>query len=94
MGDVGEMWREERKAYKIRRDARIERWKKTMEWLKANGLVVEFLTEYQVRINGMLDLYIVHGRYHNIKFNRRGNFSNIKKLIEETFPGITLKDTL
>lgn len=93
MSDIGEMWEQERKDYKLRRDKRLERRKRTMEWLQSNGCHLKWLSDYQVRINGKLDLYLVNGRYHDIEKNKRGDFSNIKKLIESTFPGITLKDT-
>lgn len=40
--------------------------------LRNFGKKVTELTPYQFRINGIIDLYPVHGRFHNIKTGKRG----------------------
>lgn len=92
MSDVGDMWREEREAYKKRRDTRVKRREASIHWLIINGVEVKTFTDIHVRLNGALDLYLVNGRYHHLPSNTRGSFSNIKRLMERFFPGIQLKD--
>jgi hypothetical protein len=41
------------------------------------------LTDYQYRINGILDLFPIHRRFHNIKTNKRGNYKTIIQIINE-----------
>lgn len=41
--------------------------------LTARGYIVKKLSDYQFRINGVLDLYPVNMRYHNIKTQERGD---------------------
>ena len=38
-------------------------------------LDVRKLTDFQFRVDGRLDLYPIHRRWHDIKTNRRGTYS-------------------
>jgi hypothetical protein len=38
---------------------------------------VKYLTEYQWRINGTIDLYVVNRRYHDLKSNKRGSYQDM-----------------
>jgi len=42
--------------------------------LSENGYTVIKLTDYQFRINGILDLYPTHRRWHDLKTNKRGEY--------------------
>lgn len=46
------------------------------------GYVVKKLTDYQFRINGLIDVYPIHKNYHILKSNKRGTYLNIKTFIQ------------
>lgn len=43
--------------------------------LEELGYTVERKTEYQFRINGVLDIYPTNAKFHNIKTGKRGSFA-------------------
>lgn len=49
--------------------------------LIAKGHRVQFLTPWQVRIDGRFDLFWQAKRYHDIKENRRGDYHDIISFI-------------
>ncbi len=51
--------------------------------LKAQGYDVEQKTEYHFRINGRLDLWQIHNRWHDIKTNERGGAKNLAIFVKE-----------
>lgn len=74
MGDMGEVWKGYREAQQARRSQRLPiRTKEILELGRAGFVVVE-LTPYCFRIDGRLDLYPIHRRWHDIKANRRGTY--------------------
>ena len=85
MGDMSEIWDEERKEYVQRRDKRVEDATQIFNQLKKDGYKVEFKTEYHIRINDTLDLFPVNKKFHNVKTNKRGKYSNIISIIQQTF---------
>src|SRR5688572_28778161 len=68
------MWRDYRQQQQARRRLRLP--KRTQEILDLAGknFRVEQLTEYQFRIDGALDLYPTHKRYHALKRDKRGHY--------------------
>lgn len=80
--DTAEMWEEEREAYKQRRDKRLAVRTKEILALTELGYTVEMKTEYQYRINNLVDLFPVNNQFHNIKDNRRGHYKNITAFIK------------
>lgn len=54
--------------------------------MRQHGFTVEKLTDYQYRINGVLDLYPTNGRFHHITENKRGRYGDAlaisKRLLE------------
>lgn len=50
--------------------------------LIAKGHRVQFLTPWQVRVDGRFDLFWQSKRYHDIKENRRGEYFDIISFIE------------
>lgn len=77
MGDseASEMWKEYRLAQKERRKARLPKNTDEILALRDIGYKVEQKTDFHFRINGILDLFPIHKRWHNIKTNKRGNWS-------------------
>ena len=43
---------------------------------------VERLTQYQYRINGVLDIYPVNKRWHDIRSGERGNYNQMIKFVQ------------
>mgnify|MGYP001589352559 CR=1 FL=1 len=43
---------------------------------------VEYLTLYQWRVNGQVDLYITNKRFHVLKTNRRGDYRDMHSFLE------------
>lgn len=70
----------ERKERRFDRLAR--RTAKIME-LEAEGFRIEALSPYQFRINGVVDLYPLSGRFHILKENRRGTAECLKRWVQE-----------
>lgn len=73
---MGEVWREYRRAQQERRAERLPGRTEEILALKAKGYDVRQLSEYQFRIDGALDLYPIHRRYHALKVNQRGDYKS------------------
>lgn len=85
MGEINEdseFWKQYREEQKERRKNRLPEL--VLEIYSAGGSFgpVQKLTEYQFRINGKIDIYPIHKRYHIIKTGKRGSYSAGK--LEET----------
>lgn len=72
--DVSAMWKDHRKAQQDRRAARLPVRSDDIRRVETAGYAVRELTPYQFRIDGRLDLYPIHKRWHDIKTNRRGSY--------------------
>lgn len=53
--------------------------------LRAQGYTVQQLTEYQFRVNGRIDLYPIHNRWHDLKTQERGGAKDLATFIKERF---------
>lgn len=74
MSEIGELFSEHRKAQKERRAERLPGRQGEILALPEHGFTVTELTPYQFRVNGQIDLYPIHRRYHDVKKNKRGNY--------------------
>lgn len=83
--DASEYWRVTRADQRVRREERLGRRQKLLDELTEEGFEVRRLTEWQFRINGVLDIYPLHHRYHDLKKNRRGGFQHLKEFVKEFF---------
>lgn len=45
-----------------------------------HGFTFEPKTEYQFRVNGVIDLYPTNGKWHFLPTNKRGDYHTIKQL--------------
>lgn len=79
--ETSEMWKEEREAYKQRRDKRLAIRTKEILALTEFGYTVEMKSEYQYRINDIVDVFPVNNRFHDIRTNHRGHYNNIKPFL-------------
>lgn len=69
------MWRDYRQQQQARRAIRLPIRTQEILDLRAKNFRVEQLTDYQFRIDGALDLYPTHRRYHVLKTGKRGNYT-------------------
>src|SRR5688572_28549993 len=64
--DIGAAWKDYRQAQQDRRALRLPIRTEEILALRQDGFDVRQLTEYQFRVDGKLDLYPTHRRYHDI----------------------------
>lgn len=70
----GELWKEYRRAQQQRRSDRLGPRTDEILALKGKGFDVRELTPYHFRIDGKLDLFPIHRRYHFVAENVRGGY--------------------
>ena len=85
MSDMGEMYNDRREAQQERRAKRLPLRSAEIESLKSDGFEVKQLTPYQFRVNGQLDLFPIHNRYHDIKRNVRGGYKSVVPFVKKFF---------
>jgi hypothetical protein len=81
---------EDGKAYKeAQQDRRAERLPIRQAQIEACShlFTVKKLTEYQYRINGEVDVYPIHNRYHVLKTGKRGGYRSIAEFLIKHFGG-------
>lgn len=76
VNETTEMWKEIRKDQQDRRAARLPGRQQEILALSVDGFSVKQMTEYQFRIDGKIDLYPIHRRYHVLAGGRRGTYRN------------------
>jgi len=75
MGDDAEMYAAMREHGKIKRQEwREKRTAELMDLMK-QGIEIKRLNEYQFRIEGRLDIYVTHGRWHDFVLKKRGKLT-------------------
>jgi hypothetical protein len=74
--DMSDLWREYRRAQQERRASRLGPRTDEILALAGKGFDVRVLTEYQFRIDGALDLFPIHRRFHDLKTQARGGYQN------------------
>lgn len=76
-------WKNYRLEQQARREKRLPKRTDEIMALKGEGFDVKEMTPYQFRINGRLDLYPIHNRWHDIKTNTRGGHRNLAGFARE-----------
>lgn len=75
--DETEIWKEYRRAQRQRRRNRLSPRIDAIVALRAKGYDVQELNGgYQFRIDGALDLYPIHQRYHDLRTQTRGGYKD------------------
>lgn len=74
-------WDGYREAQKERRKERLPVRTEEILSLRDIGYTVEKKTDYQFRINGLIDVYPIHNRWHELSTNKRGGAKNLKDFI-------------
>ncbi len=80
-----EDFKEYREAQQLRRKERLPVRQQEIEALSELGYEVKRLTDYQYRINGFIDLYPIHNRWHNLKTGKRGSARKLSQFLDITF---------
>lgn len=70
----GELFKKMREEQQKRRKERLPERTNEILSLKDSGYTVVKITDYQYRINGLVDIYPIHRRYHILKTNKRGEY--------------------
>jgi hypothetical protein len=82
--ELSELWKQYKSEQKERRSSRLPIRQNEIEQL-SDKYDIKKLTDYQYRINDVLDLYPIHNRWHNIKTNKRGGYKNpLDVIIKQT----------
>ena len=75
MSDYGEWCNDYKEAQQERRKERLPIRTDEILELETLGYEVKKFTDYQYRIQGTIDIYPIHRNWHNIKTNKRGNYT-------------------
>lgn len=78
----GEDMKDYREAQQQRRAERLPIRQAEIEAL-SGSYNVKKLTDYQYRINGVLDLYPIHNNWHNIKTKKRGKYHSPESIVKQ-----------
>jgi len=70
------LWRDHRQAQQARRRMRLPKRTDEIVALRNKNFDVRELTPYQFRVDGRLDLYPIHRRYHDTQTGERGNYTS------------------
>lgn len=90
MSEIGEMWEAHREEQKKLKAERLPVRSAEIAALAGEGFEVKMLTPYQFRIThpekrGVLDLFPTHGRYHCVRFNKRGGYRDAGQFVQAHF---------
>lgn len=80
-----ELWNEYRAEQKARRAERLPLRQQEIDALTADGFRIERKSEYHFRVNGALDLWPTHNRYHDLKRNKRGGYRSASDFVRKFF---------
>lgn len=72
-----ETWKQHKREQQIRRAERLPERTDAILHLKVAGYDVEQKTEFHFRINGAIDLYPIHNRWHDLRSNKRGGAQDL-----------------
>lgn len=73
--------RDYREAQQKRRAERLPIRQQEIESLSPD-YEIKKLSEYQFRVNGILDLYPIHKNYHNLRTNKRGKYTSALGIVK------------
>lgn len=80
-------------AQRKRREKRVPPRRQGLLDLAKDGFVVKELSPYCIRVNGRLDCYLTHNRWHDITMNERGGTKDLAIFAREFFKGTVQERT-
>lgn len=86
MGDMGDFWHDVRHAQRARRIKRLPVRTRHILELERDGYIITPMTPYQFRVNGCLDLYPTHNRWHDLRSNTRGGAADLIEFVRRRLP--------
>lgn len=78
--EMSEVWKDYRQQQQARRALRLPLRTEEILALRQSNFDVRQLTDYQFRVDGRLDLYPIHRRFHDIKTGKRGTYQTAKAI--------------
>ena len=84
MNKETEAWKYYRLEQKQRRAERLPKRTEEILSLRESGFEVKQLTPYQFRINGAVDVYPIHNRFHELKSQWRGGYQDLNHMLAKT----------
>lgn len=87
VNETTEMWRGFRQEQQARRAARLPARTADIMALEDHGFIVVRVTEFQFRVNGQIDLYPTHRRYHVLKTGKRGDYGSALNCVRNRIGG-------
>jgi len=83
MDDDG--WKQWRTEQQARRKARLPERTAAILALQWEGYEVEWKSEYHFRVNGRMDLWPIHNRWHDLRTQERGGAPDLADFIRARF---------
>ena len=84
--ESSEAWGEYKDAQKERRTARLAVRAEQILGLREKGYDVRKFTDYQYRVNGVVDLYPTHNLFHDLKTGVRNNYQDAEQFVMKRYP--------
>ena len=84
--DFGEDMREWDEYFRRKKQERREVGTLEIKELEEVGIEVKQITEYQFRFWGYLDIFPTNKKWHDIKRNKRGSYSELYAFLENRVP--------
>lgn len=70
-------WSQYKRDQQLRRAKRLPDRTAAVLGLRQSGYQVEQKTDYHFRVNGAIDLYVIHNRWHDLRTNERGGAKDL-----------------
>jgi hypothetical protein len=80
---ASKVWEEYERAQKNRRNDRMPLRRAEVDELRGKGYDVQELAYGHFRIDGKLDLYLLHRRFHFLPTGERGGYDKAKQIAPE-----------
>ena len=82
---TNEDWQQYRREQQLRREKRLPVRTDAILSLRRQGYIVEQKTDYHFRVNGRMDLWPIHNRWHDLKTQERGGAKDLAIFVKERF---------
>lgn len=85
MSDIGEFWKIIKEDQRKQRQSNREHFIDQLGYVGKIGFEVEPISEYQFRINDVLDIFPSNRKFHDLKNNKRGRYNDFLKFVQKFF---------
>lgn len=77
------MWRDYKGQQQVRRRERLVQRAKELYHLRVQGYQVVDLAPGHMRINGILDVFLVHNQWHDLRTQKKGGCAHLATFVKE-----------